>query len=121
MTTATTTQSSNNLEPRHRHGNYGGNPLAHINSNADSARLAPFGGAAQVGLYRPPALNIANPVPLGLSGFAMTTFLLSVINLGVQGLETPSMVVGPSLAYGGLVQLLAGMWDVRFPPLGGRV
>lgn len=94
-----------------RHNSYGGNPLAHIHST-DSARLPAFGGAAQPGLYRPPKTQIANPAPLGLAGFALTTFVLSAVNLGVRGLSTPTIVIGPALAYGGFIQLLAGMWEI---------
>ncbi|KAK5710607.1 Accumulation of DYads [Elasticomyces elasticus] len=91
---------------------FGGNPLAHVYSNTGSVRLPAFGGNLRPGIYRPPTLKIANPVPLGLAGFALTTFLLSSINLGVRGLSTPSIVVAPALAYGGLIQLLAGMWEL---------
>lgn len=91
---------------------YGGNPLAHINTG-DSARLAAFGGELQPGLYRSTEKRkFANPAPLGLCGFALTTFLLSCINLGTQGLSQPNIVIGAAFAYGGLVQLLAGMWYV---------
>lgn len=54
--------------------------------------------------------NIGNPSPLGLSAFALTTFILSTINMGVLGVNTPAIVISSALAYGGLVQLLAGMW-----------
>jgi hypothetical protein len=100
-----------NAEDLHRHNSYGGNPLAHIHSS-DSARLPAFGGAAQPGLYKPPKSNIANPAPLGLSGFALTTFVLSAVNLGVRDIASPAMVIAPALAYGGFVQLLAGMWEI---------
>ena len=90
---------------------YGGNPLAHIHST-DSARLPAFGGAAQPGLYKPPKTQIANPAPLGLAGFALTTFLLSCVNLGVRGLAAPTIVIAPALVYGGFIQLLAGMWEI---------
>ncbi|KAM0707635.1 hypothetical protein Q7P35_004281 [Cladosporium inversicolor] len=90
---------------------YGGNPLAHIHST-DSARLPAFGGAAQPGLYKPPKTQIANPAPLGLAGFALTTFLLSCVNLGVRGLSAPTIVIAPALVYGGFIQLLAGMWEI---------
>ena len=88
---------------------YGGNPLAHINTG-DSVRLPAFGGDFQPGLYKPPTSKFANPAPLGLSAFALTTFVLSLINLGTRGLHEPNIVVGAAFAYGGLVQLLAGMW-----------
>ncbi|CAO3607388.1 unnamed protein product [Cunninghamella blakesleeana] len=58
---------------------------------------------------------IANPGPLGLSGFALTTFVLSLHNAGA-GLAPTSphgVVTGLALGYGGLVQLLAGMWEFR--------
>lgn len=90
---------------------YGGNPLAHVNTG-DSVRLPAFGGAFQPGLYRPPSRNFGNPAPMGLAGFALTTFLLSCINLGVKDLASPPIVIGPAFAYGGLVQLLAGMWEI---------
>lgn len=91
---------------------YGGNPLAHINTG-DSARLAAFGGELQPGLYRTTEKRkFANPAPLGLCGFALTTFLLSLINLGTRGLSEPNIVIGAAFAYGGLCQLLAGMWEM---------
>jgi succinate-acetate transporter protein len=61
--------------------------------------------------------NIANPSPLGLSGFALTTFLLSAINLGTLGVTHPNIIVAAAFAYGGLVQLLAGMWSATYIPL----
>ncbi|CDS04596.1 hypothetical protein LRAMOSA07210 [Lichtheimia ramosa] len=62
-----------------------------------------------------PNYVIANPGPLGLSSFALTTFVLSLHNAGA-GLpaDGPSnIVVGLALFYGGVVQLLAGMWEFR--------
>lgn len=95
-----------------RHYDYGGNPLAHINTG-DSARLPAFGGEFQPGLYKPiEGRKFANPAPLGLCGFALTTFVLSLINLGTRGITEPNIVIGAAFAYGGLCQLLAGMWYV---------
>lgn len=55
----------------------------------------------------------ADPGPLGLGAFAMTTFVLSIFNANlVSGVGTP-VVLGLALAYGGLAQLLAGMWEFR--------
>jgi succinate-acetate transporter protein len=54
---------------------------------------------------------VANPAPLGLAAFALTTFLLSAKNAGwTRGTDA---WLGYALAYGGLVQLLAGMWEFR--------
>ncbi|CVK87797.1 related to ATO2-Integral membrane protein, involved in ammonia production [Fusarium mangiferae] len=50
--------------------------------------------------------------PLGLSGFAFATFLTALVNLNVHGVTIPNIVIGPALAYGGLAQLLSGMWDI---------
>ncbi|KAK4964415.1 Meiotically up-regulated protein 86 protein [Elasticomyces elasticus] len=91
---------------------YGGNPLAHINTG-DSARLPAFGGEFQPGLYKSTEnRKFANPAPLGLCGFALTTFVLSLINVGTRGITGPNIIVGAAFAYGGLVQLLAGMWEM---------
>src|SRR5262249_14921108 len=63
----------------------------------------------------PPVLGwkVADPAPLGLGAFAMTTFVLSMFNANlVNGAGVP-VVLGLALAYGGIVQLLAGMWEFR--------
>src|SRR5438477_10072751 len=54
---------------------------------------------------------IADPGPLGLAGFAGTTFFLSVVNTNMLGPSVQSVVLGLALFYGGLAQLLAGMWE----------
>jgi len=56
--------------------------------------------------------QFGNPAPLGLCGFALTTFVLSMVNLQARSILEPNIVVGLSLFYGGLVQLLAGMWEM---------
>jgi uncharacterized protein len=55
----------------------------------------------------------ANPAPLGLAAFALTTFVLSMFNAGLVGSGGEPIVLGLALAYGGLAQLLAGMWEFR--------
>jgi succinate-acetate transporter protein len=55
---------------------------------------------------------IADPGPLGLAAFALTTFVLSVFNAGILKTGEP-VVFGLALAYGGGAQLLAGMWEFR--------
>jgi len=59
--------------------------------------------------------TIANPAPLGLGGFALTTFVLSMFNAGViVNIYTPQgIVMGLALFYGGMIQLLAGMWEFK--------
>ncbi len=59
-------------------------------------------------------IKIANPGPLGLFGFALTTFILSWANAGfMPGGKDTLVVVGLALFYGGIAQLLAGMWEFR--------
>jgi uncharacterized protein len=57
--------------------------------------------------------GIADPAPLGLAAFALTTFLLSAINAGWAKTSTGFDWWGYAIAYGGLGQLLAGMWEFR--------
>jgi len=60
-----------------------------------------------------PTQYIADPGPLGLAGFAMTTFVLSVINTGMLDATATPVVLGLAAFYGGGAQLLAGMWEFR--------
>jgi succinate-acetate transporter protein len=55
----------------------------------------------------------ADPGPLGLAAFALTTFVLSIFNSGLMADKGLPIVLGLALAYGGLAQLLAGMWEFR--------
>lgn len=56
---------------------------------------------------------IADPAPLGLAAFALTTFLLSLVNAGIMPKDTEPVMLGVALAFGGIAQLLAGMWEFR--------
>ncbi|KAA1117928.1 hypothetical protein PGT21_027457 [Puccinia graminis f. sp. tritici] len=58
-----------------------------------------------------PLRKFANPGPLGLSSFATTTFLLSLFNVQTRGIHTENLIVSMAFAYGGIVQVLAGMWE----------
>ena len=60
-----------------------------------------------------PLSGIADPAPLGLAAFALTTFLLSASNAGWMSHATGAAFLGYAFAYGGLIQLLAGMWEFR--------
>ena len=55
----------------------------------------------------------ADPAPLGLGAFALTTFLLSAANANWMTKATGDAWLGYAFAYGGLAQLLAGMWEFR--------
>ncbi len=60
-----------------------------------------------------PAPAIADPGPLGLAAFALTTFILSCVNAGLLNAGVESIVLSSALFYGGAGQLLAGMWEFR--------
>jgi succinate-acetate transporter protein len=60
-----------------------------------------------------PLSGIADPAPLGLGAFALTTFLLSAFNAGWMTSGSGLAWLGYAFAYGGLCQLLAGMWEFR--------
>lgn len=65
---------------------------------------------------RPAGWSPADPGPLGLAGFATTTFVLSMINANLLGggVLTAAGIVAPlALAYGGLAQFAAGLWEFR--------
>ncbi|KAL5338402.1 acetate permease A [Aspergillus crustosus] len=90
---------------------FGYGPLSHVNTK--EAVLRPFGGEFQPGLYKSvEQRKFANPAPLGLSAFALTTFVLSAINMGARDITSPNIVIALAFGYGGLVQLLAGMWEM---------
>jgi succinate-acetate transporter protein len=65
-------------------------------------------GGRSAGLWTP-----ADPGPLGLTGFATTTFVLSMFNAHLVNTAGEPVVLGLALAYGGIAQLLAGMWEFR--------
>ena len=78
--------------------------MAQIAANSDRAASA--------------AAAVANPAPLGLSAFALTTFVLSASNAGFifPKAATPTdgfIVVGLAIFYGGIVQLLAGLQEFK--------
>jgi succinate-acetate transporter protein len=56
---------------------------------------------------------VADPGPLGLAAFALTTFLLSSVNAGLLDGGVKSIVLSTALFYGGAVQVAAGMWEFR--------
>jgi succinate-acetate transporter protein len=59
------------------------------------------------------AAPTANPAALGLVGFGLTTILLSLINAGVLPEGGEGVVIPLALAYGGFIQILAGLLEFR--------
>jgi hypothetical protein len=108
--TTGSTNPANGLNAGHYRGYDPRNPMANIHHD-DQARLPAFGGEFQPGLWRPTEhRKFANPAPLGLCAFALTTFVLSCINMNARNVTSAGIVVPLAFGYGGLVQLLAGMW-----------
>ena len=59
------------------------------------------------------SLKIANPGPLGLLGFGLTTCVLSSINAGLLPPEAGAVVVPLAFAYGGIAQIIAGVLEFK--------
>jgi succinate-acetate transporter protein len=56
---------------------------------------------------------LADPAPLGLAGFAFTTFLLSFDNSGLLPASTAMVVMPLAFAYGGFAQIITGAYEMR--------
>jgi len=56
---------------------------------------------------------LANVGALGLGGFALSTFILNIVNAGWVDASAIGIVMPVAMLYGGLAQFMAGMWDVR--------
>jgi succinate-acetate transporter protein len=84
-------------------------------SPAAGQRKSPSGGIQLTTTNETPApvSGIADPAPLGLAAFALTTFLLEAGNAGLMKNGTGLVFLGYAFGYGGLIQLLAGMWEFR--------
>jgi len=57
--------------------------------------------------------KLANPAPLGLAGFALTTFILSLYNAKMLPAGGAGVVVPIAFAYGGIAQMVAGVWEMK--------
>jgi len=85
----------------------------HSTLQEDDRRFEPTAGRTAAERVQFVPSPIADPGPLGLAAFALTTFVLSMFNAGLVGSGGEPIVFGLALAYGGLAQLLAGMWEFR--------
>jgi uncharacterized protein len=77
----------------------------------ESARMDPTAMPSESMSFIPSKL--ADPGPLGLAAFALTTFVLSFFNAGLVSDKGEPIVFGLAFAYGGVAQFLAGMWEFR--------
>ncbi len=73
--------------------------------------MADTNGARELQTPAGTVASPANPAPLGLCAFALTTFVLSSANAKL--FVGADVVIGLALFYGGLAQLLAGMWEFK--------
>ena len=80
---------------------------------ASERRFEPTAGRTAAERVQFVPTPIADPGPLGLAAFALTTFVLSMFNSGLVSSGGEPIVFGLALTYGGLAQLLAGMWEFR--------
>lgn len=55
--------------------------------------------------------SFANPAPLGLLSFATSVFLISILGVHAQNIQTPNVLVGVLLFFGGLCQFIAGIME----------
>ena len=60
--------------------------------------------------WQPP---LADPAPLGLGGFALTTFAFSVANAGIIPEDSIRLFIPLAIFYGGLAQFVAGLFEFR--------
>ena len=119
----TTTQSAEMSHEEHQvaqaAAKFGYGPLAptSANNNYDNKNNSSGSKLSALEIEAHPGTHVkthefANPTPLGLSAFALTAFVLSLCNFQTRGVLEPNIVIGLAFGYGGLVQLLAGMWYV---------
>jgi uncharacterized protein len=84
-----------------------------------AAREADVAPAPDATAGRTAGWTPADPGPLGLAGFAGSTFVLSLVNAGLVGSQHAAgggllpLIAGLALAYGGVAQFLAGIWEFR--------
>jgi uncharacterized protein len=81
--------------------------------SAALTRRDPLGGESARAAEPRGGFRVADPGPLGLAAFALTTFVLSMFNANLVSDAGEPVVLGLALAYGGIAQLLAGMWEFR--------
>jgi len=60
-----------------------------------------------------PAIKLANPAPLGLAGFGLTTVVLSAVNAGLLPHEAVAAIVPLAFAFGGVAQIVAGTLEFK--------
>ncbi|KAJ5692598.1 hypothetical protein N7462_002021 [Penicillium macrosclerotiorum] len=90
-------------------GSQSGNDYAPLPPNIPDGRMLPH--MIEHTIAPPEVRKFANPAPLGLCAFALTSFMSNIMNVHM-GLSTAAQNVASGLIYGGTAQFLAGMWEM---------
>ncbi|ODQ60497.1 hypothetical protein WICANDRAFT_30599 [Wickerhamomyces anomalus NRRL Y-366-8] len=69
-----------------------------------------FAGDLNPGVHKTPFRPLGNPVPLGLSGFAICCFVVSLVNCQARGVTNPKIIASAALFFGGVIELIAGLF-----------
>lgn len=77
-----------------------------------SELVAASGGDLRPTIHLPAPRRFGNAVPLGLMAFGSTTFLVSLTNVHARHVTQPNVALAVAYAFGGFVQLCAGMWEI---------
>lgn len=70
--------------------------------------MSAFGGTLNPGLAPPPINKFGNAAPIGLTGFAMITFILGMYNAQAMGVTHANVGVDVAAFFGGAIQFLSG-------------
>ncbi|KAF8627722.1 hypothetical protein AX15_004280 [Amanita polypyramis BW_CC] len=77
----------------------------------DTEKVAVEVSDANRPIKTPSRSGIADPGPLGALAFAASAFVLSWYNVQIGGITKPNAAIGMAVGNGGIIQLLAGMWE----------
>lgn len=110
-------------EDRARYSDSDENEMSPLSNNqtltltvADLAKICRMANGHHHPVQQAPKSGLGNPGPLGLAGFATTTFVLSCFNAGVFIDRDLEHVVLPlALAFGGIAQFIAGLYEFKIP------
>lgn len=69
-----------------------------------------FAGSLFPGVHRAPTRPMGNPVPLGLTGFSICCFVVSLVNAQARSATNVNLLAGCALFLGGVLESVAGLW-----------
>lgn len=71
-----------------------------------------FEGYLNPGYSPAPSRRLANPIPIGVAGFSLSLFVLSLVNVGARDLPSAKGVAALAFLYAGLMEFVAGIWCI---------